>query len=410
MRYALTLLLGSALGLGGYYLWDRADRPAARPTRLSSGHAESGPAGEPAGLVVAMGRLVPRKGIIDVTGPPEARIVAYADGVTEGAVVAAGDPLVHLDRELAELELAALRAKKADTQEQAAAAVAAADAAIKAAQRLLERSRQDSPQIQSQQQLIDLQERNLEAARRQLANLEAVSGVVADQAIEQQRLLVQKAETELETARNTLEQMQITQDASRDAAETELELAQAERLKADTLVPARTLDGEIALAEYRLDQMTVKAPVGGTVLKTLLHRGETVGPRPVVRMADLSDMLCIAEVYEADRGTVRVGQRVVITNPAFTGEGADGPDRLTGTVEQVGRVIGRTTLDEIDPYKPQDRHVFEVTIRLDDDSQELARGFVNLQVQVQIGGPSPSSSGRDDADKPGTQTAKVNRG
>ena len=86
-------------------------------------------------------------------------------------------------------------------------------------------------------------------------------------------------------------------------------------------------------------------------------------------------MYAVAEVYETDILHVKVGQNARIKSPALS-------QPLTGTVEQIGRWVGKLDLLSTDPTARTDARVVEVKVRLD-DSKAVA-GLTNLQVTVEI--------------------------
>lgn len=141
---------------------------------------------------------------------------------------------------------------------------------------------------------------------------------------------------------------------------------------------ARAVDvarAQLREAEAELARLRVLSPIDGEVIDVYARSGERVGPEGLVELGRTHEMYAVAEVYESDVRRVRVGQRALVTSP-----GLDGP--LSGTVDRIGRKIGK--LDEIgaDPAARADARVVEVEVRLDDGS--TAAGLTNLQVEVVI--------------------------
>ena len=111
-------------------------------------------------------------------------------------------------------------------------------------------------------------------------------------------------------------------------------------------------------------------------------------------MGDLRNMVCIAEVYEADVKEIEKGQGVTIRSPSFSGEFADGEvDEKTkvrsggmrGTVERIGGMIAPPGMANRNPLAPADRSVVEVRITIDDEKAvEQARSLVGLQVTIEF--------------------------
>jgi HlyD family secretion protein len=132
---------------------------------------------------------------------------------------------------------------------------------------------------------------------------------------------------------------------------------------------------DLAMAEAMLAQDTVTAPVDGQIVALHARRGERVGPAGIAELAQNDQMYAIAEVYETDIGRVAVGQGARVHSPAL-------PHDLAGTVERIGKKVGKLDLLDTDPVARTDARVVEVRIKLD-DSDGVA-GLSNLQVDVTI--------------------------
>jgi HlyD family secretion protein len=130
---------------------------------------------------------------------------------------------------------------------------------------------------------------------------------------------------------------------------------------------------ERAVAE--LSMTIVRSPIDGEVLKVHARAGERVGPDGIVEIAGTQRMLAVAEVYETDISRVRLGQRATITSPALTAP-------AHGTVNRIGRKIGKKDVLSVDPAAKTDARVVEVEILLDDATQ--VAGLTNLEVDVVI--------------------------
>ena len=100
------------------------------------------------------------------------------------------------------------------------------------------------------------------------------------------------------------------------------------------MVRART---SLDLAQQRLEDATVRAPVEGTVIDKTVSLGQVIqagtssvgGGSTILKMADLSRVRARALVNETDIGQIMAGQEATVTVDAF-------PDRpFTGKVEKV---------------------------------------------------------------------------
>ncbi len=112
-----------------------------------------------------------------------------------------------------------------------------------------------------------------------------------------------------------------------------------------------------------------------------MSRGETIGPRPILRLGDTDQMYATAEIYETDVHLVRAGQRARITSDALSAP-------LTGTVESIGTTVAKNEVVSLDPTAAADARVVLARIRLDDSSE--AANLVDLQVDVLIDTEQPA--------------------
>lgn len=134
------------------------------------------------------------------------------------------------------------------------------------------------------------------------------------------------------------------------------------------------LEAELERVRAEADKALVRAPIRGQVIDVHARTGERVGADGILELAG-DEMVAIAEVYEIDVGRVRIGQRAVVASPALSGP-------LSGTVQRIGRKIGKLDALGVDPVAAIDARVVEVEVGLDDDAS--VSGLTNLQVEVSI--------------------------
>jgi HlyD family secretion protein len=137
-------------------------------------------------------------------------------------------------------------------------------------------------------------------------------------------------------------------------------------------------EGRIKLAEDRLGKCVVRAPISGTILRVSLRQGESfalLSPKPLFQMADTSSRRVRAEVDERDVGSIRVGQKIVVTSDAYQGK------RFSGTIHELSSIMGRKSIDTGNPADKSDRDILEVIAELEPDAVELPLG---LRVTVQV--------------------------
>lgn len=204
---------------------------------------------------------------------------------------------------------------------------------------------------------------------------------------------VAAAQAVLDQARRQNERMQFLvakDDVSRESAEKaqrDLDLASASlgsALERQKLVNAGPLPEELSKAdadaaaigeklratEAQRERCIVRAPIGGTVTRVHMRAGEafsTVLPRPIVSIADLSELRIRAEVDERDLARIHIHQRARIT--------AEAREPFGGKVVWTSLVMGRKTARSTDPAERADRDILEILISPDPGSPALPLGL-----------------------------------
>lgn len=280
--------------------------------------------------VSALGRVLPRSGIIDLMGITGDTIQALH--VNEGDWVEAGQSLATLTsaagarRQVrqAEEDLTETRRSTARDAEIAQARLAAAELELEFAINRHERilAAGDSEFISPDQ----VESRTLGRKQAELAAAQARQDLTAAQADATRR--IRDAETALETARATL-----------------------------------------AAAE-------VRSPIPAKILKIRGRVGTQLNGRvEMFKIGDTSAMHVVAEVYESEVLRVQPGQQATIAAAAL-------PARMTGVVTGVSPIAFRNTIESMDPNLSTQARVVEVTIRM--DQVEPLDRLVFLQVDVTI--------------------------
>ncbi len=131
-----------------------------------------------------------------------------------------------------------------------------------------------------------------------------------------------------------------------------------------------------AKADYDLTYLV--SPISGKVLKVHTKTGEVSSSEGIIDLGKISQMMVFAEVYQTDINKVHLGQKAIITSTAF-------PEKIRGTVSEVGWQVDRQNILSVNPEADTDRRVIRVKIRIDNPAQskEVA-GLTNLQVDVAI--------------------------
>jgi HlyD family secretion protein len=173
----------------------------------------------------------------------------------------------------------------------------------------------------------------------------------------------------METAPAQMSQAKSTLDKIKDVRPEDVQSASA---AVERAIAAK----EKAQAEF--DLSSVKAPTDGQVLKINTRQGERIDPQKgILDLGRTNQMYVIAEVYETDIERIRRGQRATITSSAFSGS-------LEGTVDLIGKQIGKKDVLNTDPAADTDARVVEVKIRLDPEASKKVSDLTNLQVEVKI--------------------------
>jgi HlyD family secretion protein len=137
--------------------------------------------------------------------------------------------------------------------------------------------------------------------------------------------------------------------------------AELRRVEADTNTPLPTqVEGqlniaraELAVAEAALEKMTIRAPIGGSVLQVNAKRGELAtpsAPQPLVLLGDVSALRVRAELDERDLAEIRIGQPVLVRAAAFRGREFAGKVSFIAPIVEPGRINarGQRSLTDVD--------------------------------------------------------------
>jgi HlyD family secretion protein len=189
-----------------------------------------------------------------------------------------------------------------------------------------------------------------------------------------------KTQSDLNSARARLDELKRQFEIDKLDAEMAVKEARASlnRDKADQ--PIASLTRQIALADARARNLTLRAPAKGRILNILVKPGEEVGTGPILAMGDTSLMRVVAEVYETDIARVRLGQGAIVSSRAL-------PHPVSGKVIRIGNMIFKNDVLNVDPAARADARVVEVWIELDD--AKATEDLTNLTVDVVINPSGP---------------------
>jgi len=336
----------------------------------------------PSGSIVAQGRLQPTQGIIKLSAIPGDRIERVL--VQPGADVAQGEVLVELESakvKKLELELAELKLSQAVLLYEAS--LREGQFAVDTAEMKLRSAEQMQSQARANLELVGKQSQILRSLDEQLQSLEAIRknprlrGAVGSLEIEAKRN--QKINAQSEYERSLLGATQATESTQDLVVQAQSAVRAAKEAFEDLIAnPSyRPLEKQIELLRIQLDQATLLAPGPGSILQVAVIAGERTATVPLIEMADLSQMSCVAEVHESDVGLVRIGQVAEMKSASLSRS-------IRGKVSRIDRLVGVPQIRSPNPLARSDFRSVAVWIQIDADDVPIASQRVQLQVEVAI--------------------------
>jgi HlyD family secretion protein len=385
--------MGIVLGAGGSWaLQAFRATPAAEVQPLATYQRQSPPR-EASGkrAVHAQGTLEPRGGPVLVTsalvGTPILAVL-----VREGQEIERGTTVIELDPTVFEEELRIVQSQRAVAMERQQTELAMAKQRLEAATQAVDQAQAARGlELETQKSQVDVAEAKLEQAKEDLDRMRGLEGgkrpLVSAQQVEHQKTLVKLAQVEREAAGVALNRVEQTLKFNLQKAETEKKGAEDAVAIASRGTAIITLERQIKLAEHKLKQTQVVAPAGGTVIRILAHPGELVSTQPLMQIANLDALECLAEVDVADLPLLKDRHEAFISCRAFRGT------KIKAQIERIRNVAGAATLKPVDPRKSVDRTVATVVLKVDaaeaakllgDSVQDAGSALMGLQVEVEI--------------------------
>jgi HlyD family secretion protein len=236
---------------------------------------------------------------------------------------------------------------------------------------------------------LESQLRSAEASRAaQLAQIEVDKARLASQKDNIVRLEAscRQAQRDLQRQKQLLESQDISQavfDAAQCKADelaaqysSTMHEAQAAELNLEVLKHRIEIaDAEIARAQDALSYTTITSPINGVVTRVNAEVGEVVvtgtmnnAGTVILEVADLSKMICVAEIDEADVPNLKVGQKAKVRVQAF-------PDHeFKGVVQSVALRDGSSRQNGYSVSNGAKKY-FEAEIAIEPDDAKLFSGF-----------------------------------
>jgi HlyD family secretion protein len=187
------------------------------------------------------------------------------------------------------------------------------------------------------------------------------SNAELSKAIEDKAGTESRLRSNIEGAKQTLDKIKEVRTVDVDTAKNELRQAEAARDK----------------AKQDLTDATVLAPQDGRILKIFSWPGDKVSDNGLLEMADTSNMVITAEVYQTDLTKLSIGQGATITADGFDGS-------ARATLYKVLPQVQKQSIFAGTPGENMDQRVYEVKLRLHPTAKEekRLRFASNLQVNV----------------------------
>ncbi len=332
--------------------------------------------------ILAQGRIQPAKGLVRLGAIPGDKVEQVL--VQAGQPISKSQPLVllqsqqmrALELEAARLRLEEARAMRKAKQQEAELAIDAAGLKMQSAKQMLE-------QATSQLALAKKGGDQVDSLGRQIASLQKLR--------ESPLTRASIGTIELESKKNELLKVNSISEqtllASQQAVElSKLQLLQSEKSLVaakesreiiDQSTPIASLEKQIEILSLQLEQSTVLSPLNGVVVSVNVEPGERTTQLPLVELADLSMMVCVAEVHESDVARIAIDDVADIRSSALSRP-------LKGRVQRIDRMVGSAQLRAPNPMARSDFRSIPVWIEIDADDIELAAQRLQLQVDVSI--------------------------
>jgi HlyD family secretion protein len=327
-------------------------------------------------FVVALARLEPGDGILDVSAPGDDRIeeilVEEGEWVSKGQILATGRQYA-----VRKAEYDLLQTRIMETERRVASEEAFRATVVEQAELDLEAAEQLQYQVAAREADVRTLTADsaaaAEAAQRSARLLS--EGLSSEEAASAAQRAAERAAATLAEARALLDDTRTQVALDLRQAQNRLKMARAEAELSRNSIPLESLTKELALAEASLEGALARAPMDAQVLRISVSPGENTRGRPILSLGETQKMYAVAEVYQTDIQLLDVGQRVELTSSALQ-------ESLFGVVEDVGMVIQRNDIFGDSPNAPTDARVFRVKIRLNDS--ELASRYSNLEVEARF--------------------------
>lgn len=180
-----------------------------------------------------------------------------------------------------------------------------------------------------------------------------------DEALVERQRLNESITARISEAEANLRQVKEVRSVDVNIADAEVKHAEAKRAKLVT--------------DLHLSQVT--APRDGRILRLNIRPGETVTDKGIVELGSTEQMIAVAEVYQSDVGSLRLGQKAIIRGDGIRGS-------VTGSVWSIGWEVLKQSVFAQDPSTASDARVVEVKVMIDKSFVAQVEKLSNMQVEV----------------------------
>ena len=300
-------------------------------------------------VVAALGRIRPEGGTIDVGADATRRVGSLL--VAEGQSVKKGDVLAYLDNH-EEMQAAAAyaEAQLAGGKTQFAQRTAFEQANIAKVEAELKSIEELTPlDIAIQELTVEKNQKELDLAQKEANRLETLvqKGSASREDYERKAAEVGQRSLVLRSSLEELKRLKMAFALNKTKAQASLDSARANLKYFQASIDLESLGKSLEQARLRVKTAVVTAPTNGQVLQIHTRPGEVVRNPGILTMANLYTINVVAEVYESDLRRIKEGQRATITATALG-------EPLSGRVTLVGRLIKRQTVFNANPTAATD--------------------------------------------------------
>lgn len=344
----------------------------------------------PINLVMALGRLEPKNGVVPIVAAPGDRIEEFTVLVGEiypqdhEVALLAGRTLLagELATAKAKLEEAEARQKAEEVAAEAKLAVAAQ--ALKANELKLKEAEERLRSARSEGGEFDLLKLKIDILRDALENIEKAStpgpagrSLATKSQLKQQELTLKAAQYDLISAERDAENS--VQVARLQVEASVLEnTAVSESIKAaKAAVPIASAKKQIQQLESQIEAAKLQTPIAGTIVSIDASVGQPTAAMPIMRIADLDSMICRAEVPVQDIKRISIDDKATISGGGLLQD-------ITGTVTEISMLVGTPMMNNPNPMAPVDYKMVPVVITIDKQHAKRASLLVHTQVSVSI--------------------------